>query len=120
MTTGETISAGMSLISLAVHAAFALNLHRDPAPKGKSQYSFGECEQRRRLFWSLFTICMSITTVRLSRLCHFCASFSAADFPFFSQGTSRTWSQFDLRQIDCKFPLDCFDAYVQLSFSSFE
>lgn len=64
MTTGETISAGMSLISLAVHAAFALNLHRDPAPKGKSEYSFAECEQRRRLFWSLFTICMSITTVR--------------------------------------------------------
>ncbi|GAA5877465.1 hypothetical protein JCM8547_001081 [Rhodosporidiobolus lusitaniae] len=91
MTSGETIAAGMSLLSLAVHAAFALNLHRDPAQKGKAQYSFAECEDRRRLFWCLFTLCMSITT-----------------------GTSRTWSQFDLRQIDCKFPLDCFDAELQM------
>ncbi|GAA5838831.1 hypothetical protein JCM11251_006752 [Rhodosporidiobolus azoricus] len=87
MTTGETISAGMSLLSLAVHAAFTLQLHRDPAQKGKTELSFAECEDRRRLFWCLFTLCMSITT-----------------------GTSRTWSQFDLRQIDCKFPLDCYDA----------
>ncbi|GAA5992545.1 hypothetical protein JCM11641_004540 [Rhodosporidiobolus odoratus] len=86
MTTGETVAAGMSLLSLAVHAAFQLNLHRDPA-MSDLQLSFAECEDRRRLFWCLFTLCMSITT-----------------------GTSRTWLQFDLRQIDTRFPLDCYDA----------
>ncbi|GAA6004210.1 hypothetical protein JCM10207_002484 [Rhodosporidiobolus poonsookiae] len=91
MTTGETISAGMSLLSLAVHGAFTLGLHRDPVQKGKTTHSFAECEDRRRLFWCLFTTCMSITT-----------------------GTSRTWSQFDLRQIDCKFPLDCYDAELMM------
>ncbi|BGP41809.1 hypothetical protein JCM10449v2_005800 [Rhodotorula kratochvilovae] len=91
MTTGETISAGMSLLSLAVHGVFALQLHRDPLHKGKTQYSFAECEERRRLFWCVFSLCMSITT-----------------------GTSRTWTQFDLRQIDCKFPLDCFDSELSM------
>ncbi|GAA6031371.1 hypothetical protein JCM8097_005628 [Rhodosporidiobolus ruineniae] len=91
MTTGETISAGMSLLSLAVHAAFQLQLHRDPVQKGKTTFAFHDCEDRRRLFWCLFTLCMSITT-----------------------GTSRTYSQFDLRQIDCKFPLDCYDAELYM------
>ncbi|BGP18080.1 hypothetical protein JCM10213_006529 [Rhodosporidiobolus nylandii] len=87
MTSGETVSAGMSLLSLAVNAAFAMNLQRDPVQKGKTTFTFAECEDRRRIFWCLFSLCMSITT-----------------------GTSRTWLQFDLRQIDCKFPLDCYDA----------
>ncbi|GAA5862732.1 hypothetical protein JCM1840_002655 [Sporobolomyces johnsonii] len=86
MTPGETIAAGMSLLALAVHASFALELHRDPVRNGKTKLTFLECEDRRRIFWTLFTLCMSITT-----------------------GTSRSWTQFDLRQIDCKIPLDCYD-----------
>ena len=64
MTTGETISAGMSLLSLAVHAAFDLGLNRDPVQGGQSGYSFREREERRRAFWCLFALSMTITTVR--------------------------------------------------------
>lgn len=63
MTTGETISAGMSLLSLAVHAAFDLGLNRDPVQGGQSGYSFREREERRRTFWCLFALSMTITTV---------------------------------------------------------
>ncbi|GAA5977133.1 hypothetical protein JCM10908_004867 [Rhodotorula pacifica] len=91
MTTGETISAGMSLLSLAVHAAFDLGLNRDPVQGGQSGYSFREREERRRAFWCLFALSMTITT-----------------------GTGRIWSQFDLRYIDCKFPLDCHDDELEM------
>ncbi|GAA6048510.1 hypothetical protein JCM3770_006529 [Rhodotorula araucariae] len=91
ITTGKTVSAGMSLLSLAVHGVFALQLHRDPLQKGKTPYSFAECEERRSLFWCVFSLCMSITT-----------------------GTSRAWTQFDLRQIDCKLPLDCYDTELAM------
>lgn len=67
MTTGETISAGMSLLSLAVHAAFDLGLNRDPVQGGHSDYSFREREERRRAFWCLFALSMTITTVRRQR-----------------------------------------------------
>ncbi|BGP09772.1 hypothetical protein JCM10049v2_005645 [Rhodotorula toruloides] len=87
MTTDETVSAGVSLLSLAVNAVFALGLNRDPANKSASPLSFFECEERRRLFWSVFSLCGSVTT-----------------------GISRKWPQFDLRQMDCKFPLDCYDS----------
>lgn len=63
MTTGETITAGMSLLSLAVHAAFDLGLNRDPVQGGQSGYSFREREERRRAFWCLFALSMTITTV---------------------------------------------------------
>ncbi|GAA5879926.1 hypothetical protein JCM3774_005680 [Rhodotorula dairenensis] len=91
MTTGETISAGMSLLSLAVHAAFDLGLNRDPVQGGQSGYTFREREERRRTFWCLFALSMTITT-----------------------GTGRIWSQFDLRYIDCKFPLDCHDDELEM------
>lgn len=63
MTTDETVSAGVSLLSLAVNAVFALGLNRDPANKSASPLSFFECEERRRLFWSVFSLCGSVTTV---------------------------------------------------------
>lgn len=63
MTTDETVAAGMSLLSLAVHAAFSLGLNRDPANKSALPLSFFECEERRRLFWSVFSLCGSVTTV---------------------------------------------------------
>ncbi|GAA5935575.1 hypothetical protein JCM3775_003356 [Rhodotorula graminis] len=91
MSTGDTVSAGMSLLSLAVNAVLSLDLHLDPSRPSKAQPSFADCEERRRLFWSVFSLSMSV-----------------------SSGTSRTWSGFDLRQIDCKFPLDCYDAELNM------
>lgn len=45
-----------------------------------------QAEMRRRLFYSLFTLCI------LS-----------------SSSLGRTWAIFDLNQVDCKLPLDCHD-----------
>ncbi|GEM10188.1 C6 transcription factor [Rhodotorula toruloides] len=87
MSSDESVSAGNSLLSLSVHAVFTLGLNRDPANKSTEQLSFFECEERRRLFWSVFSLCASVTT-----------------------GLSCKWPQFDLKQINCKFPLDCYDA----------
>lgn len=64
MTTSETISAGMSLLSLAVNAVFSLGLHLDPSRPSKEQLSFADCEERRRLFWSVFSLSTSVTSVR--------------------------------------------------------
>ncbi|GAA5889054.1 hypothetical protein JCM8208_007757 [Rhodotorula glutinis] len=91
MSTGDTVSAGMSLLSLAVNAVFSLGLHLDPSRPSKAHLSFADCEERRRLFWSVFSLSMSV-----------------------SSGTSRMSSGFDLRQIDCKFPLDCYDAELDM------
>lgn len=63
MSAGET-SSGLALLSLAVNSAFALGLHRDPVQRGKPLFPFAVCEERRRLFWCLFSLCMSITSVR--------------------------------------------------------
>ncbi|GAA5851654.1 hypothetical protein JCM9279_002533 [Rhodotorula babjevae] len=91
MTTGETMSAGMSLLSLAVNAVFSLGLHLDPSRSSKEQLSFANCEERRRLFWCIFSLSTSVTS-----------------------GTSRACSGFDLRQINCMFPLDCYDAELDM------
>ncbi|GJN92800.1 hypothetical protein Rhopal_005838-T1 [Rhodotorula paludigena] len=82
MSVGET-SSGLALLSLAVNSAFALELHRDPVQRGKPLFPFAVCEERRRLFWCLFSLCMSITS-------------------------------FDLGQVDCKFPLDCYDEELEM------
>ncbi|GAA5911432.1 Zn(II)2Cys6 transcription factor [Sporobolomyces salmoneus] len=83
--TGERAGAGMGLLSLTVSIAHTLNLHRDP-DRIPGKYSFFEAEQRRRLFWNLFSLCI------LS-----------------SSSLSRTWNIFDLKNIDCQLPLDCHD-----------
>ncbi|TKA52096.1 hypothetical protein B0A53_04756 [Rhodotorula sp. CCFEE 5036] len=78
MTQGKTVPTGVSLISLGSHAAMELGLNRDPV-----DYPIYEREARKRTFWALFTISVTMTS-------------------FFS----RSWSAFDLRYIDCAFPLD--------------
>lgn len=83
--TGERAGAGMGLLSLCVTIALTLNLHRDP-DRTPGKYTFFEAEERRRLFWNLFALCI------LS-----------------SSSLSRTWNVFDLKNIDCQLPLDCHD-----------
>ncbi|GAA6023115.1 hypothetical protein JCM11491_000075 [Sporobolomyces phaffii] len=83
--TGERAGAGVGLLSLGVQSALSLGLHRDP-DKSPGRFSFFEAEERRRLFWNLFMLCI------LS-----------------SSSLSRTWSIFDLRNVDCRLPLDCHD-----------
>ncbi|GAA5956159.1 hypothetical protein JCM3765_005477 [Sporobolomyces pararoseus] len=78
--------SAMSLLSSAVQASFTLELNREPNRNGRTKYRFSECQERRRLFWSVFSICSAVTT-----------------------DTSRLWPQLDLRYIDTHFPLDCFD-----------
>ncbi|GAA5906658.1 fungal specific transcription factor domain-containing protein [Sporobolomyces salmoneus] len=82
----QSYVSAMSLLSSAVQASFALELHREPNRHGKMKYRFAECQERRRLFWGVFSLCSSVTT-----------------------DTSRAWPQLDLRYIDTHFPLDCFD-----------
>lgn len=94
-----------------MHGAFALGLHRDPSRASKGQLTFAECEERRRLFWSVFSLCMSTTTASPALLP---SPKSRTDQCRAEQGTSRPWTQFDLRQIDCKFPLDCYDAELAM------
>ncbi|KAM0787567.1 hypothetical protein ACM66B_003637 [Microbotryomycetes sp. NB124-2] len=85
MAHGESSGAGMGLLSLAVQVAMSLNLHRDP-DRTPGKFTFFEAENRRRLFWSLFALCI------LS-----------------SASLGRTWAVFDLNHVDCKLPLDCHD-----------
>ncbi|GAA5934296.1 uncharacterized protein JCM15063_004532 [Sporobolomyces koalae] len=88
---GQAYASGVTLMSSVVHAAFALELHRDPNRSNPRKASFPVCQKRRRLFWSLFSLCSSMTT-----------------------DDSRIWSQFDLRRIDCHFPLDCFHDELEM------
>lgn len=60
-------AAAYSLLASAVQSAFELELHREPNRNGKSKFRFSECQERRRLFWALFSICSSISCV--SRSC---------------------------------------------------
>ncbi|GAA5825624.1 hypothetical protein JCM11251_000314 [Rhodosporidiobolus azoricus] len=85
VATGERSGAGMGLLSLVVQIALSLGLHRDP-DRSPGKYTFFEAEERRRLFWSLFSLCI------LS-----------------SASLSRTWAVFDLNSTDCKLPLDLHD-----------
>lgn len=87
MTQGKTVPTGVSLISLGSHAAMELGLNRDPV-----DYPLYEREARKRTFWALFTISVTMTS-------------------FFS----RSWSAFDLRYIDCAFPLDYHEEYVKIA-----
>lgn len=87
MTQGKTVPTGVSLISLGSHAAMELGLNRDPV-----DYPIYEREARKRTFWALFTISVTMTS-------------------FFS----RSWSAFDLRYIDCAFPLDYHQECVKLA-----
>ncbi|GAA5878568.1 hypothetical protein JCM16303_002128 [Sporobolomyces ruberrimus] len=83
--TGERAGAGMGLLSLVVQIALSLGLHRDP-DQTPGRFTFFEAEERRRLFWNLFMLCI------LS-----------------SSSLSRTWAVFDLNNVDTKLPLDCHD-----------
>ncbi|GAA6007893.1 hypothetical protein JCM10207_004915 [Rhodosporidiobolus poonsookiae] len=85
VSTGERSGAGMGLLSLVVQIALSLGLHRDP-DRSPGKYSFFEAEERRRLFWNLFMLCI------LS-----------------SASLSRTWAVFDLNGVDTKLPLDAHD-----------
>ncbi|BGO99472.1 hypothetical protein RTBOTA2_002639 [Rhodotorula toruloides] len=85
ISTGERSGAGMGLLSLVVQIALSLGLHRDP-DRSPGKYTFFEAEERRRLFWNLFMLCI------LS-----------------SASLSRTWTVFDLNGVDTKLPLDCHD-----------
>ncbi|KAK4056927.1 hypothetical protein OIO90_002177 [Microbotryomycetes sp. JL221] len=85
MAHGESSGAGMGLLSLSVQVAMSLYLHRDP-DRTPGKFTFFEAENRRRLFWSLFALCI------LS-----------------SASLGRTWSVFDLNNVDCRLPLDCHD-----------
>lgn len=79
-------TSAMMHLSSAVRAAFALELNREPNRNGKNTHRFSECQERRRLFWAVFSVCSAVTT-----------------------DTSRMWPDFDLRYVDTHFPLDCFD-----------
>ncbi|GAA6060966.1 hypothetical protein JCM10212_006548 [Sporobolomyces blumeae] len=83
--TGERCGAGMGLLSLVVQIAASLGLHRDP-DRSPGKFTFFEAEERRRLFWNLFMLCI------LS-----------------SASLSRTWAVFDLNNVDTRLPLDCHD-----------
>ncbi|GAA6058122.1 hypothetical protein JCM3770_005950 [Rhodotorula araucariae] len=85
VSTGERSGAGMGLLSLVVQIALSLGLHRDP-DRSPGKFSFFEKEERRRLFWNLFMLCI------LS-----------------SASLSRTWAVFDLNGVDTRLPLDCTD-----------
>ncbi|GAA5997852.1 Zn(II)2Cys6 transcription factor [Rhodotorula paludigena] len=85
VSTGERSGAGMGLLSLVVQIALSLGLHRDP-DRSPGRMTFFEAEERRRLFWSLFSLCI------LS-----------------SASLSRTWAIFDLNGVDTRLPLDCTD-----------
>ncbi|GAA5939391.1 hypothetical protein JCM3775_001696 [Rhodotorula graminis] len=85
VATGERSGAGMGLLSLVVQIALSLGLHRDP-DRSPGKFTFFEAEERRRLFWNLFMLCI------LS-----------------SASLSRTWAVFDLNGVDTKLPLDCTD-----------
>ncbi|GAA5928922.1 Zn(II)2Cys6 transcription factor [Sporobolomyces koalae] len=85
IATGERVGAGMGLLSLVVQNALSLGLHRDP-DRTPGRYTFLEAEERRRLFWNLFMLCI-LSSVSLSR----------------------TWAVFDLNNVDTKLPLDCHD-----------
>ncbi|BGP39792.1 hypothetical protein JCM10450v2_003763 [Rhodotorula kratochvilovae] len=85
VSTGERSGAGMGLLSLVVQIALSLGLHRDP-DRSPGKFTFFEAEERRRLFWNLFMLCI------LS-----------------SASLSRTWAVFDLNGVDTKLPLDCTD-----------
>lgn len=65
----------MGLLSLVVQIALSLGLHRDP-DRSPGKYTFFEAEERRRLFWNLFMLCI------LS-----------------SASLSRTWAVFDLNGV---------------------
>ncbi|KAM0747303.1 hypothetical protein T439DRAFT_98465 [Meredithblackwellia eburnea MCA 4105] len=87
--TGENTATCLGLLSIAIEGAFTLRLHRDPErTKG---LTFVEKEDRRRLFWNLFSQAMMVSWM-----------------------VGRTWSHFDLEKIDCKYPLDCHDDELYL------
>ncbi|KAM0755358.1 hypothetical protein T439DRAFT_351150 [Meredithblackwellia eburnea MCA 4105] len=94
LAKGESSGAGMGLLSLAVQVAHSLGLHRDP-DRTPSKFTFFEAEERRRLFWSLFMLCI------LS-----------------SASLGRTWAVFDLNGVDTKLPLDCHDEEIMDEFSA--
>ncbi|KAM0753020.1 hypothetical protein T439DRAFT_323633 [Meredithblackwellia eburnea MCA 4105] len=84
LSTAEKAGASLGLLSIAVQGAFTIGMHRDP--KRHKNISFAEAEDRRAIFWNLFTQCMTATWI-----------------------FGRTWNQFDLNQIDCALPLECHD-----------
>lgn len=88
MAPGESSGAGMGLLALGVQVAHSLGLQRDPSHT-PSKYTFFESEERRRLFWNLFSLCI------LSSSC-----------------LGRTWTIFDLSHIDTKLPLDATDEEI--------
>ncbi|KAL8281016.1 hypothetical protein RQP46_006695 [Phenoliferia psychrophenolica] len=88
LAKGESSGAGMGLLSLSVQVAMSLSLHRDP-DRTPSKFTFFEAEERRRLFWNLFMLCI------LS-----------------SASLGRTWSVFDLNGVDTRLPLDCHDVEI--------
>lgn len=104
MSNGESSEAGMcvplflshslvaddvnysGLWSLGAQAAMSLGLHRDP-DSTPGRYTFLEAEMRRRLFWSIFWVCV-LSSSLLGRT---------------------QWGIFDLESIDTAFPADCTD-----------
>ncbi|SGY17510.1 BQ5605_C015g07800 [Microbotryum silenes-dioicae] len=82
MSTGETFGTGM-------WAAISIGLHRDP-DRTPGRCTLFEAEERRRLFHSLFTLCV------LS-----------------SSAVARTWTVFDLNMIDVMLPLDANDDEIE-------
>lgn len=92
------------LLSIAVQGAFTIGLHRDPSRS--KRFSFLESEDRRSVFWNLFSQCMTSTWVRLGRPLVCLESAEPSDS---SQIFGRSWPQFDLSLIDCGMPLDCHD-----------
>ncbi|KAM0753870.1 hypothetical protein T439DRAFT_165572 [Meredithblackwellia eburnea MCA 4105] len=86
---GEGTSACIGLLTIAVEGAYTLRLNYDP--RRNKKLSFVECEDRRGVFWNLFTQCLSMSLIN-----------------------GQSWPQFDLDQIDTELPLDCHDAELLL------
>ncbi|KAL8278780.1 hypothetical protein RQP46_008849 [Phenoliferia psychrophenolica] len=84
ISPGEMSGAALGLLSIAVQGAFAIGMHRDPGRNNK--YTFLEAEDRRSVFWNLFSQCMTSTWI-----------------------FGCSWHQFDISRIDCAMPLDCHD-----------
>ncbi|KAH8929187.1 hypothetical protein BT69DRAFT_1346015 [Atractiella rhizophila] len=82
---GENGGKGMGLLSLGVQIAHQLELHRDP-DNFPGRFNPVEAEDRRKLFWSLFTMDV-----------------------YASSALGRRWSLFNLDTIDTKFPQDLED-----------
>ncbi|KAI5479206.1 transcription factor [Pseudohyphozyma bogoriensis] len=59
ISMGESTATYLGLLSIAVHGAFSISLHRDPS-RNKS-VSFFDGEDRRRIFWNMFTQCQTIS-----------------------------------------------------------